>query len=131
MQFVLLATAWWLNTRGEDPNQLSLARQAGTDVKMTLGAAEAAASARQRPAGQRDPARSRSGPGILIYREHDRRPCARPDAHGRDGTAGCPGRRTAKPGGPAFHRRRRPAMAGVPLSASDADVDSRWRRHWP
>ena len=35
MQFVLLATAWWLNTRGEDPNQLSLARQAGTDVKMT------------------------------------------------------------------------------------------------
>ncbi len=35
VQFVLLATAWWLNSRGEDPNQLSLARQAGTDVKMT------------------------------------------------------------------------------------------------
>lgn len=32
---MLLATAWWLNSRGEDPNQLSLARQAGTDVKMT------------------------------------------------------------------------------------------------
>jgi len=32
---VLLATAWWLNSRGEQPNQLSLARQAGTDVKMT------------------------------------------------------------------------------------------------
>jgi DNA-binding MarR family transcriptional regulator len=35
VQFVLLATAWWLNSRGTDPNQLSLARQAGTDVKMT------------------------------------------------------------------------------------------------
>ena len=35
VQFVLLAAAWWLNSRGEDPNQLSVARQAGTDVKMT------------------------------------------------------------------------------------------------
>ncbi|MFC9395755.1 MarR family winged helix-turn-helix transcriptional regulator [Streptomyces sp. NPDC057027] len=35
VQFVLLACAWWLNTRGEHPNQLALARQAGTDVKMT------------------------------------------------------------------------------------------------
>ncbi|MER0449978.1 MarR family transcriptional regulator [Streptomyces sp. Edi4] len=35
VQFVLLACAWWLNTRGEEPNQLALARQAGTDVKMT------------------------------------------------------------------------------------------------
>src|SRR6266480_63095 len=35
VQFVLLASTWWLNSRGEDPNQLSLARQAGTDVKMT------------------------------------------------------------------------------------------------
>ncbi|MFF3607560.1 MarR family transcriptional regulator [Streptomyces sp. NPDC002463] len=35
MQFVLLACAWWLNTQGEQPNQLALARQAGTDVKMT------------------------------------------------------------------------------------------------
>nr|WP_055505729.1 MarR family transcriptional regulator [Nonomuraea pusilla] len=35
VQFVLLATTWWLNTHGEDPNQLSLARYAGTDVKMT------------------------------------------------------------------------------------------------
>jgi DNA-binding MarR family transcriptional regulator len=34
VQFVLLATTWWLNSRGEDPNQLSVARQAGTDVKM-------------------------------------------------------------------------------------------------
>jgi len=32
---VLLACTWWLNTRGEHPNQLTLARQAGTDVKMT------------------------------------------------------------------------------------------------
>jgi DNA-binding MarR family transcriptional regulator len=35
VQFVLLATTWWLNSHGEDPNQLTLARQAGTDVKMT------------------------------------------------------------------------------------------------
>src|SRR5947207_3578825 len=35
VQFVLLATTWWLNSRGEDPNQLGVARQAGTDVKMT------------------------------------------------------------------------------------------------
>lgn len=35
VQFVLLAATWWLNTHDEDPNQLSVARQAGTDVKMT------------------------------------------------------------------------------------------------
>ena len=35
VQFVLLASTWWLNSRGEDPNQLGMARQAGTDVKMT------------------------------------------------------------------------------------------------
>ncbi len=35
VQFVLLAAAWWLNAQGEDPNQLGLARRAGTDVKMT------------------------------------------------------------------------------------------------
>lgn len=35
VQFVLLACTWWLNTRDEQPNQLALARQAGTDVKMT------------------------------------------------------------------------------------------------
>ncbi|HEY0532204.1 MAG TPA: MarR family transcriptional regulator [Actinoplanes sp.] len=36
VQFVLLACTWWLNTHGEtDPNQLAVARQAGTDVKMT------------------------------------------------------------------------------------------------
>ncbi|MDQ0802200.1 MarR family winged helix-turn-helix transcriptional regulator [Arthrobacter sp. SLBN-112] len=34
VQFVLLACAWWLNGQGEHPNQLALARQAGTDVKM-------------------------------------------------------------------------------------------------
>lgn len=34
VQFVLLACAWWLNNQGEHPNQLTLARQAGTDVKM-------------------------------------------------------------------------------------------------
>ncbi|MEU8616486.1 MarR family transcriptional regulator [Streptomyces sp. NPDC048623] len=35
VQFVLLACTWWLNGRGERPNQQTLARQAGTDVKMT------------------------------------------------------------------------------------------------
>ncbi len=35
VQFVLLATTWWLNSRGEEPNQLSLARESGTNVKMT------------------------------------------------------------------------------------------------
>jgi len=35
VQFVLLSCAWWLNGRGQVPNQLMLARQAGTDVKMT------------------------------------------------------------------------------------------------
>jgi DNA-binding MarR family transcriptional regulator len=35
VQFVLLATTWWLNSRDQHPNQLAVARQAGTDVKMT------------------------------------------------------------------------------------------------
>jgi DNA-binding MarR family transcriptional regulator len=35
VQFVLLACTWWLNDRGESPNQLAVATQAGTDVKMT------------------------------------------------------------------------------------------------
>lgn len=34
VQFVLLATAWWLNTHGEQPSQVWLATAAGTDVKM-------------------------------------------------------------------------------------------------
>jgi len=34
VQFVLLACAWWLNGQGVHPNQLAVARQAGTDVKM-------------------------------------------------------------------------------------------------
>lgn len=35
VQFVLLATTWWLNLGGDSPNQLGVARHAGTDVKMT------------------------------------------------------------------------------------------------
>lgn len=35
VQFVLLSCAWWLNDHGTVPNQLQLATQAGTDVKMT------------------------------------------------------------------------------------------------
>jgi DNA-binding MarR family transcriptional regulator len=35
VQFVLLACAWWLGEQGRVPNQRELARQAGTDVKMT------------------------------------------------------------------------------------------------
>jgi DNA-binding MarR family transcriptional regulator len=35
VQFVLLASTWWLNTHGEQPSQVQVAQQAGTDVKMT------------------------------------------------------------------------------------------------
>jgi DNA-binding MarR family transcriptional regulator len=35
VQFVLLACTWSLNQGGRRPNQLAVARQAGTDVKMT------------------------------------------------------------------------------------------------
>jgi DNA-binding MarR family transcriptional regulator len=35
VQFVLLACAWWLTENGSPPNQLQLARQAGTEVRMT------------------------------------------------------------------------------------------------
>jgi DNA-binding MarR family transcriptional regulator len=35
VQFVLLACTWWLNEHGEQPTQVGLAAQAGTDVKMT------------------------------------------------------------------------------------------------
>jgi len=36
VQFVLLACAWWAGSAGDGPpNQLELAGQAGTDVKMT------------------------------------------------------------------------------------------------
>jgi DNA-binding MarR family transcriptional regulator len=35
VQFVLLACAYWLGEHGEAPNQLAVAQQAGTDVKMT------------------------------------------------------------------------------------------------
>ena len=35
VQFVLLASTWWLNSHGQQPNQLTVARRAGTDVKMT------------------------------------------------------------------------------------------------
>ena len=35
VQFVLLACTWWLSEQGQVPNQLTLARQAGTDIKMT------------------------------------------------------------------------------------------------
>jgi DNA-binding MarR family transcriptional regulator len=35
VQFVLLACVWWLNGQGHQPNQLAIASQAATDVKMT------------------------------------------------------------------------------------------------
>jgi DNA-binding MarR family transcriptional regulator len=35
VQFVLLASTWWLNDHGAHPNQMTVAQQAGTDVKMT------------------------------------------------------------------------------------------------
>jgi hypothetical protein len=35
VQFVLLASTWWLNEQGARPTQVELATQAGADVKMT------------------------------------------------------------------------------------------------
>jgi DNA-binding MarR family transcriptional regulator len=35
VQFVLLASTWWLNRGGERPSQVQVARHAGTDIKMT------------------------------------------------------------------------------------------------
>lgn len=35
VQFVLLASTWWLNEHDRQPNQITLAAHAGTDVKMT------------------------------------------------------------------------------------------------
>jgi DNA-binding MarR family transcriptional regulator len=35
VQFVLLASTWWLNEQGQEPNQVALAAHAGTDIKMT------------------------------------------------------------------------------------------------
>lgn len=35
VQFVLLACTWWLEEQGQPPTQVEVARQAGTDVKMT------------------------------------------------------------------------------------------------
>jgi DNA-binding MarR family transcriptional regulator len=35
VQFVLLTCLWWLEELSVEPNQLGLAQQAGTDVKMT------------------------------------------------------------------------------------------------
>jgi DNA-binding MarR family transcriptional regulator len=35
VQFVLLACTYWLNHRGESPNQLTVASMAGTDITMT------------------------------------------------------------------------------------------------
>jgi DNA-binding MarR family transcriptional regulator len=35
VQFVLLACTWWLNEQGEHPNQMRVAAQAGTEIKMT------------------------------------------------------------------------------------------------
>jgi DNA-binding MarR family transcriptional regulator len=35
VQFVLLACTWWLNEQGAHPNQVGVATQAGTDIKMT------------------------------------------------------------------------------------------------
>jgi DNA-binding MarR family transcriptional regulator len=35
VQFVLLASTWWLNQEGRRPSQVEVAAFAGTDVKMT------------------------------------------------------------------------------------------------
>lgn len=61
VQFVLLACAWWANEQGERPNQAEVARQAGTDVKMTsqvLRALERRGLLERRPDGADARARS-------------------------------------------------------------------------
>jgi DNA-binding MarR family transcriptional regulator len=35
VQFVLLASTWWLNQQDQEPNQMTIAAQADTDIKMT------------------------------------------------------------------------------------------------
>jgi DNA-binding MarR family transcriptional regulator len=35
VQFVVLACSWWLERRDGPPNQMAVAAQAGTDIKMT------------------------------------------------------------------------------------------------
>ncbi|WP_131747324.1 MarR family transcriptional regulator [Frankia sp. Cppng1_Ct_nod] len=35
VQFVLLACTWWLNEHGQQPNQVAIATQAATDIRMT------------------------------------------------------------------------------------------------
>ena len=35
VQFVLLACSWWLGRSGDEPNQVDVANQSGTDPKMT------------------------------------------------------------------------------------------------
>jgi DNA-binding MarR family transcriptional regulator len=52
VQFVVLACAYWLNRHGGAPNQLGVAAQAGTDVKMTsqvLGKLERRGLVERRP----------------------------------------------------------------------------------
>jgi hypothetical protein len=46
VQFVLLASTWWLNEHGRRPTQVELAARAGTDVKMTSTPSSSATSTR-------------------------------------------------------------------------------------
>jgi DNA-binding MarR family transcriptional regulator len=41
VQFVLLASVWWLNDHGEQPSQVRLAAHSGVDVKMLSDVARA------------------------------------------------------------------------------------------
>ncbi|HEY8858666.1 MAG TPA: MarR family transcriptional regulator [Gaiellales bacterium] len=59
VQFVLLASAWWLGEQGEQPSQRRLAEQAGTDAMMTSQVARALERAGL-VERLRDPADSRS-----------------------------------------------------------------------
>ena len=59
VQFVLLASAWWLGEQGERPSQRRLAEQAGTDAMMTSQVARALERAGL-VERLRDPADSRS-----------------------------------------------------------------------
>jgi MarR family protein len=114
VQFVLLACAWWLNQHGEEPNQLAVARQAGTDVKMTSqvlrtledkGLIERHTDAGQAGAG--DGARGRAGPAGDRRRGAGRRRVLRGGA-GRRGAGYAPAARRPAVASTALMSRSRP-----------------------
>ena len=97
VQFVLLASAWWLGEQGEQPAQRRLAEHAGTDAMMTSQVVRAL----ERAGPRRAPARSRR----RAQRARDR------DAGRPRPPAGRAGRRRGRRHGVLRAGRRRRARA--------------------